>query len=173
MSKSARQKNRTKLQDFTLYNEFREESDRGLAMLCGAALDILLRDLLANFLINDSAEVDILLGSEDSPDTPLGAFATRIRAAYCLGLLTKEQRDNLSLIRRIRNHFAHQLHGSKFSEEPVQSWCNALRLDDDMGQPESDRMQFAYAYVSLSIEFKSMAEVIVEQRREVPTEYIT
>ncbi|MGH8510875.1 MAG: hypothetical protein ACREU8_05700 [Gammaproteobacteria bacterium] len=38
---------------------------------------------------------------------PLASFRQRIAVAYAFGFLSKEDYDNLNLVRRIRNHFAH------------------------------------------------------------------
>ena len=173
MSNHGRKKNREVIEnkEQLLYAQFREESDRGLVLLAGATLDILLRDLLAAFLVDDEHEVDALLGTEDNPDTPLGSFAARIKAAYCLGFLTGRRRNNLTLIRKIRNHFAHQLHGGSFEVDPVRGWCNALDLSEDEGQPESIRWRFLYAYIDLEVDLKSQTQEALEQRRTVLEEY--
>ena len=43
-----------------------------------------------------------------------------------LGLLRKTVRDDLRLVGKIRNRFAHDLSAS-FAEAPIRSWCNSLR----------------------------------------------
>lgn len=71
-----------KLQDWQGWiNEFQNESDRAAVVLGVAVLDALLEELLRAFLVEDSTEVDHLLGV----DRPLGSFGARGRAAYCLG----------------------------------------------------------------------------------------
>jgi DNA-binding MltR family transcriptional regulator len=59
-------------------------------------------------------------------DGPMGTYSGRTRAAYCLGLLRKAVRDDLKLVGKIRNKFAHDLTVS-FAEDPIRSWCNSLR----------------------------------------------
>src|SRR5213075_2150523 len=59
-------------------------------------------------------------------DGQMGTYSGRIRAAYCLGLLRKTVRDDLRLVVKIRNRFAHDLSAS-FAEDPIRSWCNSLR----------------------------------------------
>lgn len=46
--------------------------------------------------------------------------------AYCLGLLRETVRNDLRLVGKIRNKFAHDLSAS-FAEDPIRSWCNSLR----------------------------------------------
>ena len=55
-------------------------------------------------------------------DGPMGTYSGRIRAAYCLGLLRKPVRDDLRLVGKIRNRFAHDLAAS-FADQQISSWC--------------------------------------------------
>ena len=99
-----------------------EENDRALGIVGGAFLDSLLENILIEFMVDDEKEVDGLLRY----DQPMGTYSGRIRAAYCLGLLRKTVRDDLRLVGKIRNMFAHDLSAS-FSAEPIRTWCNSLR----------------------------------------------
>jgi len=99
-----------------------EENDRALAIVGGTFLDTLLENILIEFLVDDEKEVGELL----QYDGPMGTYSGRIRAAYCLGLLRKTARDDLRLVGKIRNKFAHDLSAS-FTKDPIRSWCNALR----------------------------------------------
>ena len=110
------------------YEELQNESPRGAVIIASAFLDAQLRNLISKFLIDDSKIVDELLGSEDKPDRPLSSFSSRIRAAYCLGLIGKSMYDDLDAIRKIRNKFAHKMHGYTFDEPEIVSWCKSLKL---------------------------------------------
>src|SRR6266545_1394404 len=98
-------------------DEFRLESDRATAVLGAAYLDEEILQLLTQFLVDDENEVRDLLDNE----RPLGPFGARIRAAYCMGLIAKEEFQDLKLIEAIRNEFAHQLHGLSFDEASIAS----------------------------------------------------
>ena len=104
-------------------DEFQNESDRATAILAGALLDEQLRQLLSNYLIEDGTEVSLLLGQEQ----PLGSFGARLRAAYCLGLLEKDEYAILLKLKKIRNDFAHGLHGLTFKDKSVSCTCDELR----------------------------------------------
>lgn len=104
-------------------SEFQNEGDRAAAILAAALLDERLRQLLTAYLIDDSKEVAILLDQEQ----PLGSFGARMRAAYCLGLLDKDLYGLLSNIKKVRNAFAHQLHGLTFESPGIASACKVLR----------------------------------------------
>src|SRR5438132_7299919 len=87
-----------------MQKEFHEAPDRVLAIVGAAYLDSLLEELLRSVFVENKEEADHLL----SPDRALGSNGSRYQLAYCLGLIEKEQRDDLKMIARIRNAFAHQ-----------------------------------------------------------------
>ncbi len=111
-----------------------EASDRAVAIVGPAFLDTLLEHILINFLIEDENEVEKLLQC----DQPLGTYGNRIIFAYCLGLISKTIRDDLRLIGKIRNRFAHDLYAS-FDDEKIRLWCLSLkwhRIAMSMNPPE-------------------------------------
>ena len=103
--------------------EFQAESDRACAVLGAAFLDEQLRALLEAFLVNDTKRVPDLF--EDAAG-PLATFSSRISMAYALGFLAPSEVRDLDLIRKIRNEFAHQLHGVSFASATVASRCAEL-----------------------------------------------
>jgi DNA-binding MltR family transcriptional regulator len=111
----------------TFFNEFQNETPRAAVIISGAFLDSLLRDLIASFMIEDVKAVNELLGSDNNYDTPLSSFGARIKAAYCLGLLSKLEYNDLKCIQKIRNRFAHKLHGYTFDEKEIVDLCDKLQ----------------------------------------------
>lgn len=105
-----------------LFSEQASVNDRAVAIVGASFLDTQLEHMLMNFLVDDEKEVQRLL----KPDRPVGTFGTRTTLAYCLGLIGKMIRDDLRLVVKIRNRFAHNLDAS-FDGEPVRSWCLALK----------------------------------------------
>ena len=59
---------------------------------------------------------------------PLGTFSAKIKMALCLNIIRKSDFDDLNKIRKIRNTFAHQLHGLIFDNDPVKSWARSLKF---------------------------------------------
>ena len=100
-----------------------QESDVGCALIGTAFLDDCLEALLRASFLNDPQVMERLLGV----DRPLGTFSSRIDVAYCLGLITPDERKELHLMRNIRNHFAHQRRKTTFSEAPVSDLCRNLQ----------------------------------------------
>jgi DNA-binding MltR family transcriptional regulator len=86
------------------------ESERGKIILLTAKIDDLLDDLLKAFFKpkrppkKGQSEEDPLLATM----RPLSSFSARIETAYRVGLISKEAADCLDLLRKMRNHCAHE-----------------------------------------------------------------
>ena len=165
----AAQKRRTekraqKLQDLSGFgDEFRAESERAAAILGAALLDECLRQLIAGFLVDDSKEVDRLMGV----DGPIGSFSSRRLLAYCMGLIGKTEYLDLEIIGRIRNDFAHDLHGLSFSSQSVRDRCGELRLPKRLPNTRglsTARDQFSWTIALLAAALIHRAD---EQERRV------
>lgn len=105
-----------------LFNEQGVVDERAIAIVGVTFLDTILEHTLINFMIDDEKESRKLLGL----DGPMGTFSSRVTASFCLGLICKTVRDDLRIVGRIRNRFAHELRAS-FDLEPVRGWCLSLR----------------------------------------------
>lgn len=102
---------------------FHEERNERAAAIVGATfLDTLLEHILIAFFVDDEREVVKLLGIE----RPLATYGSRTTLAYSLGLIPQVIRDDLRLVGKIRNRFAHDLRAS-FNEEPIRTWCLSLK----------------------------------------------
>ncbi|SFQ70806.1 hypothetical protein SAMN05216567_12848 [Variovorax sp. OK605] len=89
------------------FTELVAESDRAAVILGAAKIDALLFQLLAGVLLPSDTKADELLGQ----DKPLGTFSARATICYRLGLIDKDLLHAITLVRRIRNDFAHRLRG--------------------------------------------------------------
>ena len=110
------------------FKEIQNESPRAAVIIASAFLDAQLRNLLSKYFVGDPDVVDELLGTEKKPDRPLSSFSSRIKAAYCLGLISKNTYQDLNTVRKIRNKFAHKLHGYTFDKPEIISWCKSLNF---------------------------------------------
>ena len=109
------------------FEEFQNESDRAAAILGACYLDNALEALLKSFFINDDAFIKKhILGN--SPSVTIDSFAKRSSICYALGLLRQSEYDDLDLIRRIRNKFAHKLHGLSFECQDIKDRCYQLKV---------------------------------------------
>ncbi len=89
--------------------------------------DDVLEMLLRAFLISDEECVDKLMGI----DRPLGTLWSRIRLAYCLGLIGPDTYHDLEVIREVRNLFAHRCTPLKLESPRITARLNNLKLRRD------------------------------------------
>lgn len=106
------------------YNLFKYDvgDDRAIVIVGASFLDFLLKHILLAFFPEKNDEVATLMQS----DQPLGTYGNKVRMTYCLGLIEKVVKDDLKLIGKIRNRFAHDLYAS-FDDQNIKSWCVGLR----------------------------------------------
>ncbi|MBN1401418.1 MAG: hypothetical protein JXA74_11315, partial [Anaerolineae bacterium] len=78
-----------------IVQEFQIESDRAAALVAAALMDANLESLLRSYLVADQSEVEIILG------TNLQSLGGRVRAAYCLGLISEDEMHDLRLLKEI------------------------------------------------------------------------
>jgi hypothetical protein len=117
---------------FGLSRESLADSDRGCALMLGAFLDIHLEKLLRSVLLQQKSVVDPLFQYPGA----LSTFSAKIRLAYCLRLLHEHEYRDLNRILKIRNGFAHELHGISFSKDPViAKLCRSLESRKIKGLP--------------------------------------
>lgn len=168
------------LDDVTLNNflaELQHESDRAAAIVSGAQLDAMLRDLIASFLIDEPTVVDDLLGTDNKSEVPLSSFAARIRAAYCLGLISKSCYQDLMLVKKIRNKFAHKLPGYSFTSPEIVSLCNSFHIPKQLPEPlkhinmcSSCRNKYELVVVMIMMELFHLIKEPRYQHRTIPIE---
>src|SRR5712691_2396503 len=87
----------------SMEEEFHDSPDRVLAIVSGAYLDSLIDQLLKAAFVPDEEETEKLIGIYG----PLGSNGARCRLAYCLGLISATERDDLANIAKIRKEFDH------------------------------------------------------------------
>lgn len=107
----------------TIDEEFRGESDRIVAIVGGAYLDALMTSLLRSVFISEQDDAERLL----SEYGPLSSNGSRCKLAYCLGLIRKHQRDDLAIVAKIRNEFAHIHTSLSFDDVPIKDLCGNLQ----------------------------------------------
>jgi len=112
------------LADFRqLLDELNAESPRGGVMVACATLDDLLAKTIAARLIDDANAGKLL----DGFNAPLGSFSSRIVAAFALGVVSRLEFDDLQVIRKIRNDFAHRA-GVSFADPSIKDKAMTLKM---------------------------------------------
>lgn len=143
-------------------------NDREIAIIGGVFLDTLLEDILINFLVDDEKEIQRLLRY----DQPMGTYSGRTTSAYCLGLFNKIILDDLRVVGKIRNRFAHDLNAS-FEDDPIRSWCISLkwhRISMFRSPPDdaTARDFFQVGVNQLICHLNGITSISREEKRQIP-----
>lgn len=104
-SKKERNLDWNSFQEFV--TEFRDETDRASVILGAAKLDLVMYQILREYLAPAPGSIDELLDG----DGPLGTFSAKINLLFRLGLIDAQFTRALHMVRRIRNAFAHEVKG--------------------------------------------------------------
>lgn len=152
----------------SFFSELQKETDRGLPLVAAALIDEKLLETLQAFLCAGKAADRLLV----DPNAPLGTLSARINACSSLGLIDEFEYREITLVRRIRNRFAHSRHGLDFTDERVVSLCASLESPLPSGEAYAKagaRFRFINATVSLSLRLFYRAKWVGLERRETKT----
>ncbi|MGH9755001.1 MAG: DUF4145 domain-containing protein [Blastocatellia bacterium] len=89
------------------------------AIVSCVILEEALEEVLAEFLIEGKQSDQLLHG--------ILTFSTKITLAYSLGLIGRDEHDDLHIMRQIRNRFAHGPQERSFEDEAIKLLCDSLK----------------------------------------------
>ncbi len=132
--------------------EYQSESDRAAVILASSHLEVMAEWVLRAYLADSKATNELF-----ESNGPLTTFSGRTKLAFAAGLMQNSALHDFNLIRKIRNHFAHQVEAGSFDEDPVRQWCMGfsqvewpeLRPEDSI-KDKPPRSQFLSAISALS-----------------------
>jgi DNA-binding MltR family transcriptional regulator len=107
--------------------ELVDSSDRVAGILGATIVDIRLERMLRQFFVDDDKEASALLSNE-SPNSPISSFSARARTSYCLGLISKEELQDIDTVRAIRNICAHHMFDCSFEQPKLKAACDGFRI---------------------------------------------
>lgn len=110
------------LEEFSKLFTYNVGDDRAIVIIGSAFWETILEHILIEFFPEDEKEVEALFGY----DKQLGSYSNKVRMIYCLGLIEKKVMQDLKLIGKIRNRFAHDLTVS-FADKDITDWCRQLK----------------------------------------------
>jgi hypothetical protein len=106
-----------------LKEEFSKETDRAAAVLTASLLENALTDMLKVYLAPSAGSQDDLF---DGPMAPLHSFSSKIQISQRLGLISLKLSNDINLIKKIRNEFAHNVHGSNLESGKIREFLTHL-----------------------------------------------
>lgn len=104
--------------------ELSKESDWGCTLMSCSCLDAILYKILQGFFVEGDTSKKLIEGF----NAPLGSFSTRISAAFALGLISDQEYREITILRRVRNRFAHHVQAS-FDMQDIRDLCYNLTLN--------------------------------------------
>ena len=106
----------------SFFHELKLESDRGASILSAVWIEELLTRKFKNLFSkgNSNARKALFNGSFSS-------FSSKINVAYCLGWLDDDTYHDIDLVRKIRNSFAHELHGISLESPEMKDLINKFK----------------------------------------------
>jgi len=102
-----------------------EKNDRGAAILLATNVENALQHAILCMLRKREGQERALFGRTSSP---LGLFAAKIEMAYAMDIFGDQMKNNLNLIRTIRNTFAHAKIPIKFDTQEIKEACAHLAI---------------------------------------------
>ena len=120
-----------------IVEEFKNESDRGAAVLAGSLVENYLAMYLKSNMIDDQKIDDLFHGFG-----PFSTFSQRCESAYAFGLITIKQKKILSKIKDIRNHFAHKPFIATFEEPPISDLCKSISIKELLPETSDEGADF-------------------------------
>ena len=149
------------------FEEFMSESDRAALVLGVAQMDELLREILEKRLIDAKKSLFDFNG-------PFGTFSARIDSAYVTGVIDKDLKSKLHMIRKIRNECAHNIEGVDFSSQSISQRVQELAAAFSNKKIWNERLPqveetFSISGNSLVLRFavSLLVKVLVEIREQV------
>ena len=149
----------------TLVPAYHGESDRSAIVLAGSFAEHYLATYIRHFMINDP-QIERLFEAG-----PLSSFDAPINIAYAFRLISSEHRDDLRLIKDIRNRFAHSPQLLDLKRDDIQTMIQKLSMYKTLHAPstppnvqKSDRDIFLYP-IGMFVVFAHNAIVRTKEAR--------
>jgi DNA-binding MltR family transcriptional regulator len=105
--------------------ELEKESDRGMALLAAAFLDNQVEEMIKSKLLGNDKHLKQMFQFNGA----LGTFSSKINLGYSIGLISKSCHNDLDIIRRIRNEFAHSMEIISFGDQKIIDLSNNFQLN--------------------------------------------
>lgn len=144
----------------------RKQDDRALVLSLAAFAEDTLGRLLLVYLRENKQAKELVEGF----NAPLGTLSTRIKAAYTIGLLTKEQHEDLEIARRVRNAFAHDWEGVSLESPDIKALIGKLHAYavDQRTPPSNPRERLLQAMTTILMELRVQVTQHLKYARRAP-----
>jgi len=128
---------------------------RAAGVMWAALVDLRIDALFEIGLRPDKAVYNELF----QPSGPLGSYAVKVRLAYMLGWFGEDIYNDLLLVARIRNRFAHSIEAKDFSDQRISAWLKNMKWYQTL-PPLLEKYKAAAARPDASADDKTKAYVL-------------
>jgi hypothetical protein len=111
----------------SFFDELGRESDRAAAILAAAWIDHLLKRKLTQLFSSGNENARHQLFEHNGP---FATFSAKVTAAFCVGWLEPDVHHDLHMIQKIRNKFAHQIHGLSMESPLIRPLIESFKVPD-------------------------------------------
>lgn len=115
-------KNIQEFQDFR--TSLLSESDRGCVLMAAAFIEDKITQLLETYMVHDTTIQKKIFEGNGA----LATFSSKIDISFLLGLIPKNIYNDLGILRKLRNDFAHNAKSITFKTDYIKDRCNALQI---------------------------------------------
>jgi hypothetical protein len=130
--------------------ELEKESDRGIAIICHAYIEDLLKLLLKKRLLDDKKFHKNLENRI--------SFYQILSFCFLTGIVTETEKKEIECLSKIRNRFAHKRGVNNFKNKHVIEDCNKLRIPNTINKALTARKKYistaAYYVQMLNLKIK-------------------
>jgi hypothetical protein len=128
-----------------IFKELQGESDRAIITVGGSLVEYALEQCIRSRLRlpKEKTEDDVLFTDAGI----IGSFYEKTWVSFFLKIIGPETRNNIDLVRKIRNEAAHNMNPVSFSGTPeIMSRCASLAISNEMGaMPAAPKDRFILA----------------------------
>jgi hypothetical protein len=101
---------------------YKHDSNRAVAVVWPAIVENRLTDALMAYMRPDEGVAKELF----RPEGALGTFGQKIKLGYMLGLYEQDLKEDLVLLSKIRNAFAHRVDINDFETSPIRDYMDQM-----------------------------------------------
>ena len=143
-----------------------KQDDRAMVLSLAAFAEDTLGRLLLVYLRESKQAKELVEGF----NAPFGTLSTRIKGAFTIGLLTKEQYEDLEIGRRVRNAFAHDWEGVSLESPDIKALIGNLHAYsvDHRPPPSGGRERLLQALTTILMELRVQITQHVKHARRAP-----
>jgi DNA-binding MltR family transcriptional regulator len=158
--------------------KFTKQTDRGCALVAAAWVDDALEECVRVILRTEeepnedpTTKLKVKRTAEEllQPEGPLGSFASRSKMVYMLGLVEQFEFNDLDIIRRVRNDFAHVRQNLRFTDQSIKARCDNLHaakaFEIHLGSIHHPRQKFLISTYFLTEYLLSVAKDKAKKQR--------